>query len=82
VERQVLDRLRGHELRIVFATQRVKRAKDELKDANNALDEAYDSLRAYARELTDPEKTPLFEHVDTTTGEITTDDQAQDAEAR
>jgi|WetSurMetagenome_2_1015567.scaffolds.fasta_scaffold884855_2 hypothetical protein len=81
MERHVLAHLKDLELAIVFATQRVRNAKDELKDANAALAAAYEALREYARELTDPEKTPLFEHVDRTTGEITTDDQANGAEA-
>lgn len=82
MDTHVRQRLQALELAIVYGTQTVKTAKDELKEANQALSDAYEALREYARELTDPQKTPLFESVDTQTGEITTDDRTQDAEDR
>ena len=70
MEPHQIDRLRALEQQIVDGIRRVKEAKDDLKDANAELDGAYEALREYARELSDPQKTPLFDQVDQATGEI------------
>jgi hypothetical protein len=74
MEKQEADRFRSLEEDILDAEGNLESAKEEVKAAKESLDAALTALRDYARELTNPTKTPLFPdgiNVDHETGEIT-----------